>query len=175
MNRAAMWATMAGAILLGVMAAYILIPVTGTAVEAQTISGADMTATALCLVPQDPVMLYEIFGTPTPSPVPVSALPSPTPQVGDVTNGETLFHSAAACNACHTTNGEWLVGPSMLGISQRAGLKGVDVLAQDYLRSVINDPKNVYPSIFPGVMPITYSQSLTAEQIEDLIAYLMTL
>lgn len=143
--------------------------------QTPVMSFADMTATAEC-EEEGVVMSYFLFGTPTPTPTPIGGLPSPTPQLGDATNGQTLFNTDAACFSCHSVNpAEWLVGPSLSGIPQRAGTRIEGLAARDYLRMIIRDPDRITPSLIPGIMPRTYAQTLTDKQIEDLVAYLMTL
>jgi nitric oxide reductase subunit C len=138
-------------------------------------SFADMTATAEC-EEEGVVMSYFLFGTPTPTYTPVGGLPSPTPELGDALNGQALFNTDAACFSCHSVNpAEWLVGPSLSGIPKRAGERIENLSARDYLRLIIRDPSRITPSSIPGIMPTTYAQTLTDQQIEDIVAYLMTL
>lgn len=140
-----------------------------------SMSFADMTATAEC-EEEGVVMSYFLFGTPTPTATPIGGLPSPTPELGDAMNGQILFNTDAACFSCHSVNaGEWLVGPSLAGIPARAGERIAGLAAHDYLRMIIRDPDRITPSLIPGIMPRTYAQTLTDRQIEDLVAYLMTL
>lgn len=141
----------------------------------QVMSYADMTATAEC-EEEGVVMAYVLFGTPTPTYTPIGALPSATPPAGDAASGQVLFHGEAACFSCHSTMpAEWLVGPSLSGISSRASTRVEGWSAQDYLRVIIRDPDRITPSAIPGIMPRTYSQTLSTRDIEDIVAYLMTL
>jgi mono/diheme cytochrome c family protein len=162
---------------------------TAPASQPNTLSAADMTAT-LCSIATsqagDYVLIYDLWGTPTPTPV-RSVVPlatsTPTPVVvaralvGDPTRGERVFTSSGMCNSCHrVTDNNRAVGPSLKGIARLAAEKKPDASAQDYLRGVVLNPdQNIIPRQRPGIMPRTYSQSLNAQQIEDLIAYLMTL
>lgn len=143
-----------------------------------TLSPEDITATLCAEGSAQPVMAWVLFGTPTRTATPPGGVaPSPTPPAGSVEDGKTLFNTTAACSTCHsTTPGEWLVGPSLAGIATRAGEKRAGLSAQDYLRGVIYSPdENVIPQAIPGIMPRTYSSTLSQEQIEDIVAYLMTL
>lgn len=104
--------------------------------------------------------------------------------VGDIDEGEGLFNKAntempddVACSTCHTTNGTvtpW--APTLAGVYGRAGLR-VDGLSDvDYLRQSIVDP---YAFLVDGewtfAMPLGFADVLTQEQIDNLIAFIMTL
>jgi mono/diheme cytochrome c family protein len=135
----------------------------------------DLTATA-CAVSTLPVMMWEIFGTPTPTITPEGFEATAVPFEGDVARGEELFFGRAQCTACHHVEDELLVvGPSLMGIASRAGSRRPDMDAVTYLRAVIRDPANVTPSTIPGIMPRTYSELFTTWQIDDIVAYLLTL
>jgi len=83
------------------------------------------------------------------------------------------------CVACHSTDGTRLVGPTWKGLfgSTRTLQDGTTVQAdEDYLRTAILDPGAQVVQGFPtGVMPTTFKDQLTPEQIEDLIAYIKSL
>jgi nitric oxide reductase subunit C len=107
-----------------------------------------------------------------------------------VSRGRALFNGIAACASCHSIDpGVRLVGPSLSGVATRAAQRiedpaytGQARTAEAYLEESI-----LTPSVFiaPGenfstprglsLMPATIAKSLTPEQIEDLIAYLMSL
>jgi mono/diheme cytochrome c family protein len=147
------------------------------AVALQSEATPDLTATALCVEGSaQPVMLYYIFGTPTPSAVPADAIATPTPLAGDVASGEAIYHAVGSCSACHSVDGSRMVGPPLNGIGARFPAKNLTVSLTDYLRGVILNPdETIRPLSMPGIMPRTYAQSLTSIEIEDLIAYLLTL
>lgn len=104
--------------------------------------------------------------------------------------GQALFRSVApACNACHSiAPGVNMAGPTLSGIGARAQAvldspeyEGSATDIESYIRESIVAP-NAY--IVPGpmysangqsFMPNTYIESLTPEQIDQLVAYLATL
>lgn len=141
------------------------------------LSGTDLTATALCIVSTDAargVIAYALFGTPTPRP---DSTATPTLPPGDAARGEAVFNGAGSCNVCHSVSDDttW-VGPSLRLVAQRAPYRRPEMSAEDYLRAVILRPdETINPLTKPGIMPRTYEQNLTPEQINDLVAYLMTL
>lgn len=140
-------------------------------------STADLTATALCVISTDAargVLAYAMFGTPTPRP---GSTATPTLQPGNPARGEVVFNDAGSCNACHSVADDtaW-VGPSLRQVALRAPYRRPEMSAEDYLRGVILRPEEtINPLTKPGIMPRSYEQSLTVEQINDLVAYLMTL
>jgi mono/diheme cytochrome c family protein len=155
----------------------------------QVLSEAAMTATALCSVDtgSNYVLAYEIWGTPTPRPTREGATPLPptataTLSVQDyvpsVENGQVLFNGVGQCNACHfITTEQNQLGPSLAGVAVWAGERVPGMSAHDYLRDVIVDPWIVPPAFSTkrGVMPVTYAYTLTDTQIEDIVAYMLTL
>jgi nitric oxide reductase subunit C len=104
--------------------------------------------------------------------------------------GESLFHAAPpGCAACHSTMpGVALAGPSVANMAARAETivrseeyTGAAETAEGYIRESILEPS---AHIVPGelyavngvsVMPHNYDEMLTPEEIEHLVAYLMTL
>jgi sulfur-oxidizing protein SoxX len=114
-------------------------------------------------------------------------------QPGDIANGEKIMNKGAGnCVACHQVSalshlpfhGE--IGPSLDGVSER--------WSEAELRGIVANAKNVFPD---SMMPSFYKTSgfirlgnaytgkahpegevkplLTAQEIEDVVAYLMTL
>jgi nitric oxide reductase subunit C len=105
--------------------------------------------------------------------------------------GEVLFRSSPpACFSCHSTSpGVVLSGPSLAGIGSRAqeviadpDYEGSATTAEEFIRESILQP-SVY--IHPGsptfaargqsVMPDNYDETLTAEEVDHMVAYLSTL
>jgi len=101
--------------------------------------------------------------------------------VGDITAGETLFNSTVeltgpdyACSVCHTLDGVNGRSPSLAGISAVAGDRVDGVSDVEYLRESILDPAASEVDEWASVMPRTYSESLSEEQVNNLIAFLLT-
>ncbi len=85
--------------------------------------------------------------------------------------GEQLFVSIG-CNACHSLDaGTTIVGPSLVGIADRAGTQ-TSLSAVDYMRQSINDPGAFIVEGFTNSMVVP---KLPADQVDDLIAYISTL
>ena len=109
---------------------------------------------------------------------------------GDAARGEQLFNKevnlasgkAAACSACHSLQPDVVVlGPSLAGIGARAGNTQPDQDAATYIRHSIQAP-NEY--LVPGEpfqtngqskMPANLGNDMSAQDLADLIAYLLTL
>ena len=108
-----------------------------------------------------------------------AAQPAP---VGDAAAGEALFKqttigSAPGCSVCHSTEpNQDGVGPSLAGVASRAGKRVSGQTAEQYLRNSILTP-NAY--IVQGYsangMYQDFAKALTDKQVNDLVAYLLTL
>lgn len=103
--------------------------------------------------------------------------------------GEAVFRTASpTCQACHSiAPGVNLAGPTLAGLASRAEramaspeYKGSADSVEAYIRESIVEP-SAY--LFPGemysaggtsFMPTTYADSLTPEQLDQLVAYLAT-
>lgn len=104
--------------------------------------------------------------------------------------GERVFRSATpACTACHSTApGADMAGPTLAGLVTRTEqlLKSSDYTGkatdvEGYIRESIilpsahTVPGAMYSAAGQSFMPIGYEESLTAEQLDHLVAYLATL
>ncbi len=140
-----------------------------------TTSGSTAAATSAPATPAAPAATQVVTTAPTatlgPTTVPATA------GAGDPANGKTIFSSLAPCSTCHdVSQGIVMVGPSLKGVASRAGSRKPGMSAEDYLRESILTPNAfVVPNFAPGLMPQNFAQMLTPQQINDLIAYLMTL
>ena len=93
----------------------------------------------------------------------------PTPIAGGTPEerGEALFQ-AMGCVGCHAINGEGgAVGPELAGVVEAKG--------EDYVHQSIVAPNAVIVEGFTeGIMPQNFSERMTEDQINDIIAYLST-
>ena len=104
--------------------------------------------------------------------------------------GEGVFHAAAPpCSACHSTApGVNMAGPTLAGITKVAekalasgAYKGEATDAAGFIResilhpSAYLEPGEMYSAGGTSFMPNTYVDSLTPEQVDQLVAYLSSL
>lgn len=114
---------------------------------------------------------------------PVSADNSP------IALGEALFRTAVpTCQACHSmAPGVNLAGPSLAGleaffdrIKASGEYKGKATTAEEFIRESIVEPSAflhpgpMYSAEGTSFMPTNYGQDLTEEQIDQLVAYLIS-
>ncbi len=82
----------------------------------------------------------------------------------------------AICSTCHSlTPDVVIVGPSLAGIGSRAAERVPGLSAEAYLRQSIIQPDVYIVPGFQDVMQKNFGSALSAETINDLIAFLMTL
>jgi cytochrome c551/c552 len=93
---------------------------------------------------------------------------------GDPTAGKAVFASAG-CTACHTFKpaaSTGTVGPDLDNLASYAQKAG-EPLAQFTHEAIVSPPAKYVPSGFPTtVMPTTFGSSLSATQLNDLVAFL---
>ncbi len=101
---------------------------------------------------------------------------------GDPEMGRRLFFEEVpgvnvGCRLCHSLEpGVRLVGPSLAGVATRAAQRVPGLSAEEYLYQSIVDPDAyVVPGYPAGTMPPDAQERLTEEQIQDLVAFLLTL
>jgi cytochrome c2 len=121
---------------------------------------------------------------------PASSGSQPAAAPGNADNGKKLFNEpviasagAPGCATCHSLEkGKTLVGPSLAGIAtdaagaaEEAEYKGTAKNADEWLReSILNPDVDVPDGFKPNVMPKTFNK-LSAQELNDLVAYLLTL
>ncbi len=101
---------------------------------------------------------------------------------GDPRAGKDLFYenslgTNAGCRICHSMEpGVRLVGPSLAGVATRAATRIPGMSAEEYLRqSIVNPDAYVVEGYPKGQMVPNLGAILSEEQIDDLVAFLMTL
>ncbi|HSM58269.1 MAG TPA: cytochrome c [Candidatus Sulfomarinibacteraceae bacterium] len=104
-----------------------------------------------------------------------AAPPQPTETVDPVVaQGRRLF--SQHCASCHAVDGEAvIVGPSLDGIASRAETRVEGLDARQYLDQSIVQPGAFLVPGFDDVMPSTLGKQLSGEELDALIAYLLTL
>ena len=81
---------------------------------------------------------------------------------------ETVIGTQAGCSTCHSLDGSVVVGPSMQGVGSRE--------TEAYIRESILDPNADLVEGFPAdTMPNVWGTELSGEQVDQLVAYLVTL
>jgi len=132
------------------------------------------------LVPAAVAMLI----TPTITPTPLNGIVlSPTPSqtdanfvTPDAPLGKIVF-TTAGCSACHDVNGKHVtVGPSLMNIVTMTKAMYPGTPVEVYLRESIIEPDRYPAPGYPaGVMPKNYQTLLSNAQVNNVIAYLMTM
>lgn len=106
--------------------------------------------------------------------------------VGDAANGERLFNesiigaaSAPGCITCHSLEpGVVVVGPSQSDVGARAETEGaaLGISAEEFLRQSIVEPNaQITEGFTADVMYQNFGEELTNTQINDLVAFMLTL
>ena len=96
-------------------------------------------------------------------------------------NGEALFiamnDTGFACANCHNANSDaTLVGPGLLDIPNTATTRVEGELPETYLyNSIVTPSEYLVEGFVDNLMPQTYTEIYSEEQIHDIVAYLMTL
>jgi len=119
-------------------------------------------------------------GTPTSTPTPPPASSggstggSTSGAAGDPANGKTIFTGSAGCGGCHAlaaagTTGA--VGPALDNRSASAQKAGQPLDA--FIKTSIVDPSAFVAEGYPdGVMPTNFGSTLSASDIDDLVAFI---
>jgi len=146
-------------------------------VTGSSIPGTDLTMTQ-----------QQAEGQGVPSGQPPGARPV-TADSAPIAQGEALFRTAVpTCQACHSiAPGVNLAGPSLAGlagffekIKASGEYKGKAATAEEFIRESIVEPSAflhpgpMYSAGGTSFMPTNYGKDLTDEQIDQLVAYLMS-
>ena len=102
-------------------------------------------------------------------PIPTTTTQAAAP--GNATAGATLFKSQG-CDGCHTfkaAGSTAKVGPDLDKLAQYAKTAGMPLA--DFAHESIQNPGSYVESGYQNIMP-NFGQTLTPQQISDLVAYL---
>ena len=90
---------------------------------------------------------------------------------------QATIGSAAGCKTCHSLEpGVIIIGPSMAGIGTHAASVVPGMSAEEYLKQSILDPNaHVVENFPPSVMPNVFDTQLTEEQVNQLVAFMLSL
>ena len=91
--------------------------------------------------------------------------------------GSALFAGKGRCATCHSLSADTvIVGPSLAGIATHAESRVEGLSASEYLEESIVRPDAYRPSGFEDEqMDTSLAKQLTVEEVEALVAFLMTL
>lgn len=107
----------------------------------------------------------------------VNAVDVPPPPGVDEGRDVFVSRDLGSCDVCHSTRpGDDGVGPSLAGVGERAATRVEGLDAEAYLRESILDPDAYIVEGFrAGQMLDIYDERLSAEQLDALIEYLLSL
>lgn len=107
----------------------------------------------------------------------VDVPPAPGAELGESLFSSSGFGENFGCEVCHALEpGRRLVGPPLAGIAVTAAGRVPGLSAEDYIRQSIVDPDAYTVDGYPaGQMLADYEDRLTAEELDALVAFLMTL
>jgi cytochrome c oxidase subunit II len=98
---------------------------------------------------------------------------------GDPENGRVIYESGGEvgipCASCHSLDGTKIVGPSWQGLAERAGTRIEGMSGPEYLKQSIREPSAHVVEGFADVMPHTFGETLTDDEIDDVIAFIYSL
>lgn len=88
----------------------------------------------------------------------------------DPANGEKLF--ASSCGGCHgAADG---TGPALTGMGERAASRVEGLSAEEYLHQSIVEPGAFVVEGFSDIMPKTYGEQFSEQELNDIVAYILT-
>jgi hypothetical protein len=67
------------------------------------------------------------------------------------------------------------IGPNLVNVSTRAATRIEGMTASEYLHESITHPGRYLVTGFRGAMPADFAEHYSDQDIDDLVAYLMTL
>jgi nitric oxide reductase subunit C len=104
----------------------------------------------------------------------LAACASGTPLSDTQQKGKQLF--IQNCGSCHATTADTLiVGPSLAGIASRSSSTVADLDARAYIEQSIVDPSAFVNPGYNDLMPKSFGNYFSDEELQSIIDYLMTL
>jgi cytochrome c2 len=98
-----------------------------------------------------------------------------------IEQGKQLFEQkhigkSLGCITCHSLKaGENTLGPHLSGIATRAAVMQPGQTAKDYIyESIVNPDGYIVEGYEPGIMHATYINDLSEQEIQALVAFLLT-
>jgi mono/diheme cytochrome c family protein len=106
---------------------------------------------------------------------PAEPVPTPTPVLTEQERlGQQVF--TRECAACHSLSAETtIVGPPLAGIATTAAARTPGQDAATYILTSIMRPSDYLVEGYNNTMPDNFGRRLTGEQIDAVVAYLLTL
>lgn len=105
-------------------------------------------------------------------------------EIGDPESGQQIFENGTEivsreCAGCHSLDGVDIESgshkyPTLLGISERAGDRLPEMSTVEYLRQSILDPAAYIVEGYEDRMEKGYKYGLSENEVNDLIAFLLT-
>lgn len=104
-----------------------------------------------------------------------AATPAPTPTPDPfILQGQAVFN--ARCATCHALVPDTIIiGPSLNGIATRAETRVSGQTAEEYIQLSILRPGDYVVEGFNNVMITNFAKEITSEEMNALVAFLLTL
>jgi len=100
--------------------------------------------------------------------------------IGDLERGQELFMTGGGvidnlpCSKCHSVDGSDSIGPQLQGISEYAGRRVQGLSAAEYIEQSILDPSAYLVEGYGNEMGSTWKIFLSQEDVDDLVAFLLS-
>jgi len=153
-----------------------------TSLDTPTVPVPTAVAGMLTATPQPEITVDPAAAEATVDPAAPEAPAAEAVAIGDAAAGQALFNQLIAetgfsCAACHTVaSQDRLVGPGLLNIASIAATRVEGQDAITYLHYAIVDSNQYVVEGYPAsLMPLVYGDLLTEQQVDDLVAYMLTL
>lgn len=94
-----------------------------------------------------------------------------------IERGRAVFlDPGVGCYLCHAIGGGAATrGPDLAGVAEKAETRKPGMGTEEYLRESITNPGAFLVPTYAPIMPTDFAQRLSQEQIDDLLAYMLSL